>query len=786
MKVLNVCSNFDPVTGGGEAERTFQMSLFLIAAGEVCKILTIDTGLSIERKNSIGNGGVIAVPCLSQRFYIPKISFGHLRKLVIDADVVHLIGHWTLLNMMVYIIARNMKKPYVICPAGALSIFGRSKILKVIYDQMIGNKIIKNASRCIAVTKEERRFFISRGVLESKIEVIPNGISEIEFVSSDVSGFRDRFGLGSRPFILFVGRLNAIKGPDLLLEGFYRISHKFPNLELVFIGPDGGLLSELIEFTNQHGLVNRVHFLGYLGGAEKSNAFHAAELLVIPSRHEAMSIVALEAGMCGTPVLLTDQCGFDELAASGCGWVVSANAEGIQEGLLHVFECSEKLSLAATKINNFVKNLFSWGVIVERYRDVYARLLATRVLIVSQYFWPESFRINAVVETLVKKGVVVDVLSGKPNYPEGEIFPGYRRLGIQTEKYFGAKILRVPIFLRGKSSGWKLALNYSSFILSALLIAPLLLRRRRYDAIFVYGVSPIFQAIPALFLGWCKSSRVIVWVQDLWPESLEATGYVRNRRVLGWVELMVRFIYRHADLLLVQSKGFMAPVGALASGTPVAYFPNSVESTFCDVSNVPLPDIPALDEGFSVMFAGNVGVGQAVEIIVEAATLLKDHPDIRFVVLGQGSRWDWMCEQVKKRGLTNLHLPGRYPVETMPGLMQKASALLVSLADQPIFAATVPNKLQAYLAAGRPILACLNGEGARLVDEAEAGFAVPAEDALGLVAAVLRLHEMPIDERVAMGANGRRYFKEHFDHDQLTDELIGHFKSFSTLGKGVR
>lgn len=407
-----------------------------------------------------------------------------------------------------------------------------------------------------------------------------------------------------------------------------------------------------------------------------------------------------------------------------------------------------------------------------------------KVLVVSQYFWPEGFRINDVVRTLVERGVAVDVLTGKPNYPEGQIFPGYRSFGVQTEQYFGASVLRVPIFLRGKRSGWRLILNYFSFVVSGLIFAPWLLRGRRYDAIFVYATSPILQAIPALLLGWLKSSRVVVWVQDLWPESLEATGYVRNRCVLWCVRRVVRYIYRHADLLLVQSRGFITPVAVLASGTPVTYFPNSVESAFCAVPDIPLPEIPALDEGFSVLFAGNVGVGQAVEVIVEVATLLKDHPDIRFVVLGNGSRWDWMLEQVKARGLTNLHLAGQYPVETMPGLMQKASALLVTLADQPIFAATIPNKVQAYMAAGRPILACLNGEGARLVLEAGAGFSVPAEDARCLAETVLCLYQMPSEDRAAMGVSGRRYFKQNFNHDRLIDELIGHFLKASKIGKG--
>jgi len=401
------------------------------------------------------------------------------------------------------------------------------------------------------------------------------------------------------------------------------------------------------------------------------------------------------------------------------------------------------------------------------------------ILVVSQYFWPESFRINDIVRSLVDRGATVHVLTGKPNYPEGKIFAGYGAFGCKTQEFLGATVHRVPIAARGTRSAIRLVLNYLSFVISGILFGPWLLRRQKFDAVFVYGLSPILQAIPALFIGWLKGVRVTVWVQDLWPESLEATGYIRNRSVLAWVRKIVKFIYRHSDLLLVQSKGFEAPVASLASGTPVIYFPNSVNAIFSDLPDVSLPNIAPLDTGFSVVFAGNVGVGQAVEVIVGAAALLRNYPEIQFVVFGQGSRWDWMYDQVLQRGLNNLHLPGRYPVETMPGLMQKASVLLVTLADQPIFAATVPNKIQAYMAAGRPILACLNGEGARLVLEAGAGLAVPAEDAHGLAEAVLRLYKMPEGERNAMGDNGRRYFKEHFDHERLIDELLVHFQVVS-------
>jgi glycosyltransferase involved in cell wall biosynthesis len=406
-----------------------------------------------------------------------------------------------------------------------------------------------------------------------------------------------------------------------------------------------------------------------------------------------------------------------------------------------------------------------------------------RVLVVSQYFSPEVFRINEVVQSLVAKGAVVDVLTGKPNYPEGKIFAGYSASFCNIERLLGVTVYRVPIYPRGERGALRLTLNYLSFVITGLVFGPWLLKKKRYDVVFVYGVSPIFSAIPAVFLAWLKGRKLVVWVQDLWPDSLAATGYVRNPQVLRVVEWVVRWIYRQTDLLLVQSRAFEASVSALSPGKSIAYYPNSVDAAFAEAPSleVVLPEVPALNEGFAVVFAGNVGAGQAVEVIVEAATLLKDVPEIRFVIFGQGSRREWMCEQVQARELTNLHLPGRFPLITMPGLMQKAGALLVTLADEPIFALTVPNKVQAYMAAGRPILACLNGEGARLVMEAKAGLSVPAQDAQALADAVLQLYRMSPEDRAQFGINGRCYFKENFDHDKLVDDLIAHLRAMSKM-----
>lgn len=409
-----------------------------------------------------------------------------------------------------------------------------------------------------------------------------------------------------------------------------------------------------------------------------------------------------------------------------------------------------------------------------------------KILFSSQHFWPENFPTNDLVQALVERGLEVDVLTGKPNYPQGRYYPGYRGRGCQRESWSGASVFRVPLAARGSGSALRLVLNYVSFVVSGLIGAPWLLRRRRYSVIFVYGSSPILQALPALLLGWLKRCPVIIWVQDLWPESLEATGYVRNPGILKAVARVVRFIYRHADLLLLQSRAFESPVAKLASGTPIAYYPNSVDAVFARAPAGEAVDIPGLKAGFPVVFAGNIGAAQGVEVILEAASLLRDTPDIHFVVVGDGVRRDWLRQEVSARGLTNVSLPGGYPVAAMPGLLQQAAVLLVTLLDHPAFRATVPSKVQTYMAIGRPIVAGLNGEGARLVKEADAGLATPAGDAAALAEAILQLYRMAPAERERLGVNGRRYFETHFDRSRLVDRLLGHFRSVSDPGGGER
>lgn len=396
-----------------------------------------------------------------------------------------------------------------------------------------------------------------------------------------------------------------------------------------------------------------------------------------------------------------------------------------------------------------------------------------RVLIVSQHFWPETFRINGVAQSLRDAGCEVSILTGQPNYPDGRVFPGYRALSTRRETFAGMELIRVPLVPRGNAGALRLVCNYLSFIASVSLLGPWLLRRRRFDVIFVYGNSPILQVIGARVLRWFTGGKLVPWVQDLWPSSLKVTGYVRNRRLLGAVASVVRWIYRGSDLLLVQSPGFIAEVKAMAGGTPVEYHPNPGDLDPPELNQPPA--VPRLGPGFNLVFAGNLGMAQALDTVVAAAEELRGVPGIRIVLVGSGSRSDWLREQVVVRGLDNVQLAGRFPPEAMPAIFAQASALLVSLVRDPIMSQTVPSKVQSYLAAGRPIIASMEGEGVRVVEESGVGIACAPEDPKALAQAIRRLASLSDQERAAMGERGREYYARQFEPTMLAERLKQRF-----------
>jgi glycosyltransferase involved in cell wall biosynthesis len=400
-----------------------------------------------------------------------------------------------------------------------------------------------------------------------------------------------------------------------------------------------------------------------------------------------------------------------------------------------------------------------------------------RLLVVSQHFWPENFPIlNDTVLRLRDAGLDVRVLTGKPNYPDGVIFPGYRAEGAMTETWRGVTVHRVPLVPRGPGGALRLAANYGSFLSAAWARGQGLLGGWRPDLVFTYATSPILQAFAANRIARLNGAKSVVWVQDLWPESLAATGYVTNPAALRAVGWMVRRIYAGADLLLVQSDALVEPVEALAGRTPVEVQPNPGDAALFDPPPAGAPVVP-LPEGFPIVFAGNLGRAQALSTVVEAAALsAADAPAVQWVLVGSGAEGEATRAEAARRGLRNVHLPGRFPPEAMPGLYARAGALLVTLTPDPLLAGVVPSKLQACLAAGRPILAGLDGEGARVVRDAGAGMVAPAGDAAALAAQARALYALPQADRDAMGARGRAYFASHYHPSVLTPRLIAHFE----------
>ena len=391
------------------------------------------------------------------------------------------------------------------------------------------------------------------------------------------------------------------------------------------------------------------------------------------------------------------------------------------------------------------------------------------ILIVSQYFWPEPFIISDLVLKIKAQGHNVTIFTGKPNYPDGKIYPGYKSSGVQDETYEDEiEIYRIPLRPRHHGGGKNLILNYLSFVFSGLRHAFSFSKNRRFDTVLVFCPSPITASIPAILIKWLTKSHLTIWVQDLWPESLQATGFIRNRFVLAGVRSLVRWIYYFSDTLLVQSKAFIEPVSRLAPNKDIIYYPNSVIDSFDKPPNMTgLPDelTNLLETQFCMVFAGNIGTAQAVETIVDTAIQLKDIPDLKLVLVGSGIRSSWVEEKILENDLSNLVLAGRFSPKDMPQLLSRASGLLVTLKRDDIFSCTIPSKIQTYLAAGKPIIASLDGEGARVIQEAGAGFVSPAEDAEKLANNIKNLYHMPSLERDEFGKAGRLYFLEHYEMD---------------------
>ncbi len=385
-----------------------------------------------------------------------------------------------------------------------------------------------------------------------------------------------------------------------------------------------------------------------------------------------------------------------------------------------------------------------------------------QILILSQWFQPEPFYKGVSFATeLVKMGHEVEVLTGFPNYPEGKLYDGYKIKFFQREMIGGIPVIHVPLYPSHDSNSIKRILNYTSFALSASLPGFFLVKRP--DVIYVYH-PPATIGLPALFLHLLHRVPFVYDIQDIWPDTLAATGMMGNKVALWLVDKWCRFIYSQAAKIVVLSPGFKKSL--IKSGVPdhkieVIYNWCEDDKIQATAQNEDLARELGMAGRFNVVFAGTMGKAQALDAVLEAARLLRDKlPEIQIVFVGGGIDVDRLKEKTIEQGLTNVRFLSRRPPSEIGDILNLGDVLLVHLRDDPLFRITIPSKTQAYMAAGRPILMGLKGNAAALVEKAGAGLTCTPEDPQDIADAVEKFYNMTREELDLMGHNGKIFYEQ--------------------------
>ncbi len=393
-----------------------------------------------------------------------------------------------------------------------------------------------------------------------------------------------------------------------------------------------------------------------------------------------------------------------------------------------------------------------------------------RILIVTQYFWPETFRINEIVLFLEEKGYSVDVLTGDPNYPSGKIFKEYKENKKKFSKYSKSNIYRVPIFPRGSASPIRLFFNYLSYVLSAIFIGFFKLRNRRYDVVFTFATSPISVAIPSLFFCWIKKSKHILWVLDLWPDILEELNIVKNRFVRNKLHQTINYIYRKSDIILAQSKGFVNTIRSrVENKEKVHLFYSWYEQLKPHVDYFEPNNVK---KKFNIVFTGNVGEAQNFDNIIKVAESLKNEEDLQWIVVGTGRKLEDIKVKIKQKKINNFLLVGHKPIEAMSHYHKIADVLLVSLSSGNFLSSTIPGKISTYMKSNKFILGFISGDSASLIKESQSGIVVHPDDPQLLAKTILELKSSPEKlKRFNIDNSKDSYVEKYFAKKNILQKL---------------
>lgn len=378
------------------------------------------------------------------------------------------------------------------------------------------------------------------------------------------------------------------------------------------------------------------------------------------------------------------------------------------------------------------------------------------VLVISQYFYPEQFRINDICKEWIKRGYKVTVITGIPNYPIGKFYDGYGLLKKRKEFYNGINIIRLPLIPRGKNSVM-LALNYVSFVISGGCWS--LFTQIKADYIFIFEVSPMTQALPGVWFANRRKIPCYLYVQDLWPDNVEIITGIHNRYILSALNRMVNYIYRNCNRIFVTSDSFRKElIERHISSSKLVYWPQYAEDCYQPIKK------KKTSKDFTIVFTGNIGYAQGLEILPLTASFIKDE-NVRYLMVGDGRYRKQLETETKKYGVSSQFVfIGRVEPEKVPYYLSMADVAFISFMDSPLFEKTIPAKLQSYMACGMPILAAATGETKRIIEEAQCGICSPLGDAQQLATAIRQMKQENLKK---MSENSLTYSNKSFDKNKL-------------------
>lgn len=409
-------------------------------------------------------------------------------------------------------------------------------------------------------------------------------------------------------------------------------------------------------------------------------------------------------------------------------------------------------------INDFVTN---------RWEDI------MKILIVSQSFYPDSFKINELIREFANEGNEITVLSGLGDYTTGKIHSNYRFFKNRTEEYNGCRIKRVRTISRRKGPFFR-SLNYLSFVFFGSLWA--FFNKSQFDLVYVYQPSPATMILPGIVAAKKRKIPLLIYCLDIWPEAVKAMNIKENSSAFRWIHKLSRYAYNQGDFILVSSSSFMTYLHEI-NNIPyekMAFLPQHAddleESYSLQIKNVKTAD-------FNFVFTGNIGYVQDVETIIKAAAQIESDYDFLIHIVGNGSNWETCKQLANELNIDNkVIFYGRKSVELMPAYYNMADACLLTLKFENKIGLTIPAKLQGYMAAGKPIIGAIAGDAEQIIREANCGLCVPASDEKALAQAILEFMQLSETERKTMGENSLSYYQTHFDKEKFITVTLDQMK----------